>query len=179
MSREAHDEVDALYRTHVGAVFAHLRRGFGFRRADGTRGHFVVRSSFDAEEICQEAFAAFFAQWNTTFDRSRPPLPYLLRIASFMALRRARKQAAEVFTDAPVAVVEPVDTELGVLMQTFYDTLDPADQAVFDACFVDELSQAKAGDRLERSRDQVYRSIVRIRQRALRFFKKKGWIDDP
>lgn len=174
----ARDAVETLYRTHVGAVFKHLRRGFGFRRADGSRGHFVVRSSFDAEEICQEAFAAFFQQWNTTFDRSRAPLPYLLRMASFMALRRARKTAAEVFTDAPVAVVAPVDNELSRLMRDFYDGLDASDQAVFDACFVEELSQAKAGDQLDRSRDQVYRSLTRIRQRALRFFKKAGWLDD-
>jgi DNA-directed RNA polymerase specialized sigma24 family protein len=95
-----------------------------------------------------------------------------------MALRRARKTAAEVYTEAPLAAVPPVDNELGTLMHAFYDTLDAGDQAVFDACFVEELSQAKAGAKLDRSRDQVYRSLTRIRQRALRFFKKKGWLDD-
>ena len=171
-------DADSLYREHVGAVLRHLRGGFGFRRADGSRGHFRVRSTFDAEEICHEAFAAFFAQWDTTYDRSRPPLPYILRIAGFMALRRARKTAGEVFMDAPVdAVVQPVDTELQRLMTAFYDTLAPDDQAVFDACFVQEASQAKAGAELGRSRDQIYRALQRVKRSATAFFGERGWFD--
>lgn len=176
-SREVGD-ADSIYRAHVGDVLRHLRGGFGFRRADGSRGHFRVRSTFDAEEICQEAFVAFITQWNTTYDRSRPPLPYILRIAGFMALRRARKTAAEVFTDAPVdGIVEPVDTELQRLMTDFYDTLSAPDQAVFDACFVQEESQAKAGAQLGRSRDQIYRALQRVRRGALTFFGERGWFD--
>ena len=171
-------DADSIYRENVGAVLRHLRGGFGFRRADGSRGHFRVYSTFDAEEICHEAFAAFYAQWNTTYDRSRPPLPYILRIAGFMALRRARKTAAEVFVEAHVeGVVEPVDTELQRLMTAFYDTLEPADQAVFDACFVQEASQAKAGAELGRSRDQIYRALQRVRRGALAFFSDRGWFD--
>lgn len=174
-------DVDAehLYRTHVPDVLRHLRGGFGFRRADGSRGHFRVHSTFDAEEICQEAFAAFFKQRDTLFDASRPPLPYILRIASFIALKRGRKRAAEVFVDAPVSgTVAPVDGELGRLMDSFYQSLSSDDQAVFDACFVDELSQARAGERLGRSRDQVFRSLARVRRAALEFFKERGWFDD-
>ena len=96
-----------------------------------------------------------------------------------MALRRARKTAAEVFTDAPIqGVVEPVDTELQRLMTAFYATLPPADQAVFDACFVQEASQAKAGAELGRSRDQIYRALQRVRRGALAFFGERGWFDD-
>lgn len=175
--RAAHVDVEHIYRTHVPDVLRHLRGGFGFRRKDGSRGHFRVHSTFDAEEICQEAFAAFFKQRATVYDPSRPPLPYILRIASFIALKRGRKRAAEVFVDAPVGQVPPVDGALRRLMDTFYDTLSPADQAIFDACFVDELSQAKAGEKLGRSRDQVYRALTRVRRAALGFFTEKGWFD--
>lgn len=171
-------DADSIYRDNVQAVLRHLRGGFGFRRADGSRGHFKVHSTFDAEEICHEAFAAFFAQWNTTYDRSRPPRPYILRIAGFMALRRGRKTAKEVFVEAPVDdVVQPVDTELQRLMTAFYDTLDADDQAVFDACFVQEASQAKAGAQLGRSRDQIYRALQRVRRGALAFFSERGWFE--
>lgn len=173
-------DAETIYRTHVPDVLRHLRGGFGFRRGDGSRGHFRVRSTFDAEEICQEAFAAFFKQHTTLYDPTRPPLPYILRIASFIALKRGRKRAAEVFVDAPVmGVVQPVDGELRRLMDTFYSSLPADDQAIFDACFVDELSQAKAGEKLGRSRDQVYRALTRVRRAALTFFTEKGWFDGP
>jgi RNA polymerase sigma factor (sigma-70 family) len=141
-----------------------------------------VASAFDAEEIAHDAFSAFFKQClSGGFDFERPVRPYLLRIASNSALRRGRKGAREVLLDVLPpndATVEPRDAELKDLLATCYADLSQQDQAVFDACFVEELSQAKAGAKLDRSRDQVYRSLTRIRQRALRFFKKKGWLDD-
>lgn len=177
-------DFDAIYRALGPVVLRHLQAGFGFTRQDGTRGWFRVRSAFDAEEIAHDAFSAFFKQClNGGFDTSRPVKPYLLRIASNAALRRSKRGAREVLveeTPPPDTFAEPRDDELKTLISTCYDALETDDQAVFDACFVEELSQAKAGKKLGLSRDQVFRSLVRIRRSVRGFFAERGWFDhDP
>lgn len=176
------DDPEAIYRAHVGAVLGFLQAGFSFVREGGERGFFQVRSAFDAEEITHDAFAAFFKQYDSGgYDRTRPPLPYLLRIAANAALRAGRKTAGAVFVDEiPEAVApEPEDAELKALLVDFYAGLPADDQAVFDAVMAAEQSQANAGAQLGRTRDQVYRAVVRIRRKALGFFGEKGWLDEP
>lgn len=177
-------DLDAVYRALAPVVLRHLQAGFGYTRQDGTRGWFRVESAFDAEEIAHDAFGAFFKQClSGGFDAARPVRPYLLRIASNAALRRARRGAREVLVDEPPppdAFETPRDAELQQLISDCYAGLDAPDQAVFDACFVDALSQAKAGSALGLSRDQVFRSLVRIRRAVRGFFAERGWFDhDP
>jgi len=40
-------------------------------------------------------------------------------------------------------------------------------------------SQARAAEQLGLSRDQVYRTMARIRAAAVRFFRERGLLDDP
>jgi DNA-directed RNA polymerase specialized sigma24 family protein len=96
--------LDAVYRAFYGDVMALLRRGFGWRDAAGRARHYAVRSTFEAEEICHDAFVAFFDQCRRgNFDPSRPPRPYLLRIATNLALRRLGRGSR----DIPAGNVEP------------------------------------------------------------------------
>lgn len=172
---------DAVYRAYVRDVLRHLQRGFGYVGADGVRRYHRVESRFDAEELCQEAFSVFFDHClRGNFDIERPVRPYLLRIAANLALRRARRSAREVVETPPPRAVEPAPEadELGRLLDEFRATLGEHERRVLTACFVDEQTQAGAGARLGLSRDQVYRSIVKIRRAAWRFFRARGWLDD-
>lgn len=171
-----------VYRAHAGDVLRCLRRGFTYRAGAETR---VARidSAFDAEEICQEAFAAFFAQVRDgRFDASRPARPYLLRIAANLALKRLGRGGREVpMVDPPEPAAParaPEDAERARLLAEFRAALSPLDRDVLTGWFDDDVSQAAVGESLGLSRDQVCRAIARIRASALRFFGARGWFDD-
>jgi len=72
------------------------------------------------------------------------------------------------------------DAECAALLSTFRTTLEDTERGVMDAYFGDERrSQADVGAALGMSRDQVYRTITKIRARAGDFFAAKGWFDGP
>jgi|JI10StandDraft_1071094.scaffolds.fasta_scaffold54370_2 RNA polymerase sigma factor (sigma-70 family) len=173
----------AVHRALAPAVLDHLQGGFGYQ-ARGERRFMRVSSAFDAEEICQEAFLKLFEQLRKGgFDVERPVAPYLLRIASNLALRRAGRGGREVVLESPPEVPARVDTpeqaEAARLLAEFRAGLPVEDDAVVRTWFDGDISQAEAGSALGLSRDQVYRAICRVRAAALRFFGQKGWFDDP
>lgn len=175
------EDRDALYRAYAPQVLRLLLTGFTFARGTGDRGFMRVASTFDAEEICQEAFVAFFQQVDRkTFDASRPVLPYLLRIAVNLALQRQRKQVRELIVEdpqpmAPDFVDEPARREAARLLGELRSQLDLADQPILDEAFEAGVSQRALGERLGLSRDQVYRAMQRVRGRAWAFFSERGW----
>lgn len=175
---------EAVYKEQAPAVVSMLHRGFGYRSRDGQRKYMRVSSSFDVEELCQETFSQFFRQClQGNFQADRPVAPYVMRIAANLALRRHGRSGREVLLAAPeppLAVVEPEAerAEVAKLLAEFTQTLDDDAKAVLDGYFVDGLSQHALGDRIGLSRDQVYRTIVRIRRRAREFFVKRGWGDE-
>jgi RNA polymerase sigma factor (sigma-70 family) len=171
-----------VYRAHVGDVLRVLRRGFAYRVGTETRVA-RIESAFDAEEICQEAFAAFFAHVRDgRFDPSRPVRPYLVRIAVNLALKRLGRGGREVpMVEPPEPAVParaPEDAERARLLAEFQAALPPLERDVFVGWFDDDVSQAAVGESLGLSRDQVGRAIARIRASALRFFGARGWFDD-
>jgi RNA polymerase sigma factor (sigma-70 family) len=175
--------LDAVYRAHAGDVLACLRRGFAYE-AGGVRRFARVESAFDAEEVCQEAFAAFFAQVRDgRFDVERPARPYLLRIAANLALRRLGRAGREVpMIDLPEPAAPargPEDAERARLLAEFRGGLSPLDQSLLTDWFDDDVTQEAVGAKHGLSRDQVYRAVARIRAAALRFFGARGWFDDP
>lgn len=170
---------DTVYRTHVAEVLRYLRRGFSFRKGDGSRGVFRVHDAFEAEDVCHEAFSRFFRQCQRgAFDTERRVLPYLLRIAANVALSRGRKASREVLCEPQdIGITLPVDNEPAYLLAKFRAELAPDDEAVLQACLEEGLTQKAAGERLGVSRDRIYRSLARIRRSALKFFGAKGWFD--
>ncbi|MEM1025222.1 MAG: sigma-70 family RNA polymerase sigma factor [Myxococcota bacterium] len=177
------DDRDGFYRSHLPYVLAVLTRGFRVQARDGKLGFHRVSDPTEAEDLTQETFAAFFHQVeNGNFERGRPPTPYLRRIATNLALRRAGRRAREVPLDQgpepanlPPSSVE--DLELKDLMRSFREGLPEREKALLECLGTEELrSQAAMGERLGLSRDQVYRSLVSLRKRATVFFREKGWL---
>lgn len=175
----------ALYAEHAAEVMTCLRGGFGFTRADGSRGRWRVESAFEAEDVCHEAFAIVLRQMaNGRFDRSRPVRPYLLRVATNLALSRARQSArelphasaGELAPPEPPFQQDPVEVaQRQAAVQAFRDTLDTGERAVLVLAFEEGLGQHATGERLGLSRDQVYRVMQRIRRAAVGFFGPRGW----
>lgn len=177
------DDRERFYRTHLPYVLAVLTRGFRVQRRDGSPGVHRVTDPYTAEDLSQDAFAAFFHQVESgKFDRSRPALPYLRKIAVNLALRRAGREGRELPLDD---VAEPTTEsppslereELRGLMSRFRGSLSEREQEVLQCLADEELrSQAAIGERLGLSRDQVYRTLVAIRRRASAYFREKGWL---
>jgi RNA polymerase sigma factor (sigma-70 family) len=181
---------DALYPEHAAAVLRALRAGVSYRTADGGRHVYRVESAFEAEDVCHEAMAVVLRQIGSgAFQIDRPVRPYLLRIAAHLALRRARRAHREVlFGDAagdtleagsPPSADPAVAAERDALVRAFRDELAEPERAVLALTFEAGESQARAAEQLGLSRDQVYRTMTRIRAAAVRFFRERGLLDDP
>lgn len=181
-------DVDAVYREHLDGVLRLLRRGFQYRSASGPR-HTRITSPFELEDICQETFKEFIGQVEKgNFDASRPAGPYLNRIAINVALQRYGKQARETPVEVVEHVVEeegrvefadPVVTEVQRMAAEFRGSLNDVDRGVLERCLIDGESQARAGEALGMSRDQVYRALQRVKRTAHTFFRDRGWFDEP
>lgn len=177
--------LDALYREHAPEIIRLLRFGFTVTNRDGRSIRAQIPDMFDAEELCHEVFSAFFKQHQSgQFDRSRPVGPYIRRIAMNLALKRLRRAGREVLTEVETleAVAAPArddDRELRQLVRMFKGQLDPRAQQVVVEYFEHGHSQEAVAQTLGLSRDQVYRSIVKIRRAALAYFKESGWFDEP
>lgn len=175
-------DCEAVYRDARAPLIRFLQGGFCFRSASGQMHRWRAPSAQDSEELCQEAFARFlFNCRRGRFDARRPVMPYLRRIAINVALERLRQRGREISLDAwngserhatapsasPAAQAER--RSLSRRLGAFHRVLGDRERIVFDACFGGEATQAEAGARLGLSRDQVYRSLVRIRRLA------EGW----
>lgn len=176
-------DIEAVYRDHLDGVVRLLRRGFRYRSQAG--GGFVrITSPFDVEDICQETFKEFMGQVaKGNFDPVRPAGPYLNRIAINVALQRLKKATRE--TPAEIEehaeTVEPEDpaaAEARRLAAEFRASLDDDARQVLERCMIEGESQALAGRALGMSRDQVYRTLQRVKRAAHRFFDDRGWFDD-
>ena len=148
------------------------------------RGGLRIKSTFDVEELAQDAFIEFFQQCERgNFDASRPVKPYLLRIAANRAARKMGKASREVLVgddELPLEPAAPPDSdhdERARLLLEFRGTLSREENGVLDHHFVEGATQQKTGEALGLSRDQVYRAIQRIRQRAKAFFGERGWFE--
>lgn len=177
-------DISAIYRDHLDGVLGLLRRGFQYRSASGPK-YVRITSAFDLEDICQETFKEFMGQVQKgNFDTTRPPGPYLNRIAINVALRRLGKASRETLVEEIEndAHVEPEDLSLAEargIAADFRASLDPTEAGVLERCMIEGESQAQAGEALGMSRDQVYRTLQRLKRSANRFFTDRGWFDEP
>lgn len=175
-----------MYDAHLADVLSLLHKGFVYS-AKGEQRFFRVASAFDREELCQEAFCEFFRQCQRgKFDTSRPITPYLRRIVINLALRNAGRFYREDLRAEPVDDAEgfePPDDlerqEVAALMREFRAGLPEEDRELIDLYAQEIRSQRAVGEKLGLSRDQVYRRLSRIRESAMRFLRRKGWLDEP
>lgn len=186
------DDAASLVHAHATEVVRVLRAGFTWRKKTDQGVHHAVHrveSVFEAEDVCHEAIAIVLRQIrNGRFDQTRPVRPYLMRIATNLALRRARLGAREIPTESGLLEERPdeagrasdplVDAERDALVRDFVGGLDTGERAVLRLTFEGGESQAAAAGALGLSRDQVYRTMVRIRTAAMRFFRERGHLDD-
>ena len=177
-------DVAAIYEQHLDGLVRLLRRGFHYRSARGA-SHARITSAFDVEDICQETFKEFMGQVEKgNFDASRPVAPYLNRIAINVALMRLGKASREtpvelVEIGEPVDPPDPVEAEARRLAAGFRASIDAQDRQVLERCMVEGESQATAGQALGMSRDQVYRTLQRLKRSAHTYFRERGWFDEP
>lgn len=175
----------AVYHAHLKEVMTMLQCGFVYY-ADGQPRPFHVRSAFDREELCQEAFSQFFRQCQEgRFDPSRPIKPYLRRIVINLALKNVRKLYREVTIPDPIdgpsdvsPQAEVEKSEVAELMREFRAGLADEDRTLIDLYAQDECSQRVVGERMGLSRDQVYRKLSGIRRAARKFLQDRGWLDE-
>lgn len=176
-------DVEAIYRDHLDGIMRLLRRGFRYSSQGGS-GFVRITSPFDVEDICQETFKEFMGQVDKgNFDRTRPPGPYLNRIAINVALQRLKKVNRETPAEVEeyagsVEPDDPAEKEARLLAAEFRASLSGEERKVLEHCMIEGESQAKAGHALGMSRDQVYRTLQRVKRAAHGYFSDKGWFDD-
>lgn len=179
-----------VYADCAPQLLARLRRGFGYRVRAGDRRFLRLVSDFEREEVVQETYCRFLAQVKRgTFDKSRDPAPYFYRIGFNTALRYAGKLSREIpvedlmvdeHNDAPVledASEKLIREERAAQVRVVLTTLSEEDLRVFRLTYEDDLSQAKVGEQVGLSRDQVYRVLTSIRKRVTDHVRGLGWMD--
>ena len=167
MRRSALDVVE-VYEAHAPSVLRFLLGRVG--------------SAFDAEDLCQETFQVFVRKVDDgSFDPSRPPRPFLLGIAKNLALKRmgkvGREEPIEEEHLGEESAIDPESTERARWARELYASFEEGERQVATGYFVEGLSQQSLGEELGMSRDQVYRTIVRVRKKAVDFFRERGWWD--
>jgi RNA polymerase sigma factor (sigma-70 family) len=155
------DEVH-VYRAYRDALLRALRCMNRVFRSD---------ASLDAEDLCQETFRVFFERCRSGgFDPSRAAAPYLYGIARKLACRRART-----WREVPVDCIERLAVSEETWLERFNAScklssllarLDDRERSVLVHYFDDYESQETVGKQLGLSRDQVQRSVARIREKA-------------
>ncbi len=175
----------AVYRQYLKYVLHMLINGFRYRTQDGAVHFLRIESTFDAEELAQEVFGAFFEQCRKgNFDTSRPIEPYLKRIAIYRALSFVKRRQREVLVEDFEQEKAPedlsvFDAECAELFKEFKQSLTAQQAEVLSGYYEGpKTSQTALGEELGLSRDQVYRTLTQIKVRATDFFKKKGWFDE-
>lgn len=173
---------EETYRRHAPKLSRMLTHGLAYTVPDGTVRRIWAPTASDAEELCHEAFCELYVKWSEgSYDAARPVWPYLRRIAANLTLRRAAKATREHLVAEPIRdpvadkhhetafdALARVETERRV--SDFRDQLAGRERAVFDAYSESRASQREVGDQVGLSRDQVYRTLLRIRKHAMHFF---------
>ncbi len=182
LARGQRDAFEEVYRLHAEDVLRVLQSGLRYRLPHAS-GVVYLSDAYDAEEAVQDTFIALmkFCQ-DGRYDPSRPLKPLIFRIAAITALRRLSKFGREV-PQSDIEILEhdemPYERdEGGRLLKEFVGELSQEERSLLEHYFEDRKSQREVGASFGLSRDQVYRKIVKLRERASAFFRKRGWFDE-
>lgn len=180
-----------IYDACAPELFRRLRRGFGYVVRGGERRFLRITSRFEQEEVVQETFCRFLTQRQRgTFDPSQDPEPYVMRIGYYTALRYAGRLSREIpveevrfEADGETPGLEDASEvllreETVAQVRSVLTTLSEKERQVYELSYESGLSQAKVGEALALSRDQVYRTLVSIRARVVTHLRGLGWLDE-
>ncbi|MBX7100984.1 MAG: RNA polymerase sigma factor [Myxococcaceae bacterium] len=181
--KEGRQEVlAALFQAHANAVAARLRHA---HRMTGAK---LFPSAADLESAVLEVFTRAFApKARESFDGVRPFEGFLMGIARNVALETARKGRREGDHDDAELAVLPDDAagpdvvvengELDAILAQFRAGLSDELRSVYDARFVEHLSQEAAAQALGLTRIQLRRKERDLKVQLLGLLKAHGYLE--
>jgi RNA polymerase sigma-70 factor, ECF subfamily len=190
------DEADLVAKSRDGDArsFSELVRRYEgkiFRLAQH-----VTQNREDAEDVLQETFMKAYEHLDQ-FQGNSKFYTWIVRIAVNQALMKLRRRK----TDRSVSLDETIDTgedtvvreiaawdedpearfsreELGGILQTAIQSLEPPYRSVFVLRDIDELSTEETADALGLSvpavKSRLLRARLQLREKLTRYFKRKG-----
>lgn len=182
-----------VYAQHVEALIAFLRGGFAFDARGRSLRFTGFVSTFELHDAVQESFRrAFEPKARQSYDGLRPFAPWLLMIARNVVLKEYRRKD-RLFVDAELADAK-LETQgqptgegmehalerkrVRALVAEFVASLEPADQALLRARFVDGEAQRVVAERLGIGRQRLRTRESKLRERLVQFLVQRGH-DDP
>jgi RNA polymerase sigma-70 factor, ECF subfamily len=156
----------------------------------------VTQNREDAEDVLQETFMKAYEHLDQ-FKGDSKFYTWIVRIAVNQALMKLRRRK----TDRSVSLDEQIDTgedtvvreiaawgedpeqrfsreELGEILESAIETLEPPYRSVFVLRDIDELSTEETAEALGLSipavKSRLLRARLQLRERLTRFFKRKG-----
>jgi RNA polymerase sigma-70 factor, ECF subfamily len=190
------DEADLVAKSREGDAgsFSELVRRYEgkiFRLAQH-----VTQNREDAEDVLQETFMKAYEHLDQ-FQGNSKFYTWIVRIAVNQALMKLRRRK----TDKSVSLDETIDTgedtvvreiaawdedpearfsrdELGGILKTAVQSLEPPYRSVFVLRDIDELSTEETADALGLSvpavKSRLLRARLQLREKLTRYFKRKG-----
>ena len=156
----------------------------------------VTQNREDAEDVLQETFMKAYEHLDQ-FQGNSKFYTWIVRIAVNQALMKLRRRK----TDRSVSLDETIDTgedtvvreiaawdedpedrysreELGKILNTAVQSLDPPYRSVFQLRDIDELSTEETAEALGLSvpavKSRLLRARLQLREKLTRYFKRKG-----
>ena len=182
--------LEEIYTHYAPALARTLRGGFAFDW-DGKQGLFRGYGlPFELADALQEVFARAFSEASRLgYDGLNPFAAYLAGIAHNIAvdhLRKRRTAAAALGTlsesfgpeSSPAPDIAAEEAEAGRLLTSFVTTLDERERPLYQARFIDRLTQDAAASALGLSRIQVRRAELKLRRALLEHLKRNGYLED-
>jgi len=197
--------VSSLAEFDEAAVVAQAREGDArafselVRRYEGKifrLAQHITQNREDAEDVLQETFMKAYEHLDQ-FQGNSKFYTWIVRIAVNQALMKLRRRK----TDRSVSLDETIDTgedtvvreiaawdedaearysreELGQILDTAVQSLDPPYRSVFQLRDIDELSTEETADALSLSvpavKSRLLRARLQLREKLTRYFKRKG-----
>jgi RNA polymerase sigma-70 factor (ECF subfamily) len=195
-SQASADETTLVAQSREGdtAAFGELVRRYEgkiFRLAQH-----VTQNREDAEDVLQETFMKAYEHLDQ-FQGNSKFYTWIVRIAVNQALMKLRRRK----TDKSVSLDETIDTgedtmvreiaawdedpeqrfsrdELGGILDTAVQSLEPPNRSVFTLRDIDELSTEETAEALGLSvpavKSRLLRARLQLREKLTRYFKRKG-----
>ncbi len=177
------DVLARVYRFYLPEVARVLRMGFRLTTPDGVVLVPGMRSVFDVENGCHEAFLrAFSESARRSYDGVRPYSNYLFRIARNWAIDRYRVSHRDVLVATvpdqavePAAIEAQLSAELSGLLATFVAGLPVGDRRYYEARYRKGLNQTDAAGLQGLTRIQGRRIEARMKRDLRAFLASRGY----
>ena len=182
----------AVYQTYFDKVSGFLYRGFSFNSGDDACFFRGYHCNSDIMDTIQKTFIkAFSNSARKSYDGKRPYINYLLTVAKNVVIDEYRKKSLKngSETDERELFVKNREefernssdkvffsSELSELVKKFISLLDQDEKNIVRVRFEERESQERTADILGLSRMNVRTLEKKIREKALKFFEKSGYL---